>query len=110
MVHVKHFDYSILQNITEMVVSKDRNGEVIRYYNYPFTFDIETSSFYTKQNNKMACMYAWAMTINGVSVYGRTWKEFTFFMEELKLRLHLDYHNRIIIYKRECGVKHHSAF
>ena len=98
MVHVKQFDYSTLQNITEMVVSKDRNGEVIRYYNYPFTFDIESSSFYTKQNNKMACMYAWAMTINGVSVYGRTWKEFTFFMEELKLRLHLDYHNRIIIY------------
>lgn len=98
MVHIKNFDYSVLDSLQDMVVSKDRNGEVIRYYNYPFTFDIETSSFYTPTENKMACMYAWAMTINGVSVYGRTWREFQFFLEEIKLRLHLDYHNRIIVY------------
>ena len=98
MVHIKNFDYSVLDSLQDMVVSKDRNGEVIRYYNYPFTFDIETSSFYTPTENKMACMYAWAMTVNGVSVYGRTWREFQFFLEEIKLRLHLDYHNRIIIY------------
>ena len=58
MVHIKNFDYSVLDSLQDMVVSKDRNGEVIRYYNYPFTFDIETSSFYTPTENKMACMYA----------------------------------------------------
>lgn len=98
MVHVKNFDYAVLENLPDMVTSKDRAGNLIRYYNYPFTFDIETTSFLTKSSQKMSCMYIWAMTINGVSVYGRTWKQLQFFLEEIRIRLKLDYYNRIIIY------------
>lgn len=98
MVHIKNFDYSVLNNLPPMVKSKDRNGNVIRYYNCPFTFDIETTSFITSSGKKMANMYIWAMTINGVSVYGRTWKQLDFFLHEIKRILKLDYYTRIIIY------------
>jgi hypothetical protein len=92
MVHIKNFDWYELNKLTSIVKKKE-----IRYYNYPFSFDIETTSFYDGEN-KRACMYIWMMGINGTIVYGRTWNEFEWFIEELKTRLKLDHYNRIIVY------------
>lgn len=103
MIHVKDFDFTLLESLTQQVHTKNKKGDVIRYLNYPFTFDIETSSFKyklpgDKEPRKAACMYIWQMCINGFTVYGRTWQQFQWFLEELKIRLSLDYYNRMIIY------------
>ena len=92
MIHISKFNWYELDNIITEVRSKG-----VRYLNYPFSFDIETTSFKVN-DKKRACMYIWMMSINGTVVYGRTWTEFEWFLEELRIRLKLDNHRRIIIY------------
>lgn len=92
MIHIKQYDWNELEKITNVVKTRG-----IRYFNYPFSFDIETSSFKIGEE-KRACMYIWMMSINGTVVYGRTWNEFEWFIEEIRIRLKLDFFNRIIIY------------
>lgn len=91
MIHFKQFNWDSFQ-LTSIVKSKG-----IRYYNYPFSFDIETTSF-LQNGEKRSCMYIWMMSLNGITVYGRTWSEFEWFLEEIKINLNLDEYNRIIIY------------
>lgn len=103
MINVRDFDFTELESLTNMVHTKNKKGDVIRYLNYPFCFDIETTSFkYTfkgeQEPRKAACMYIWQMSVNGTIVYGRTWNQFQWFLEELQIRLKLDYYNRMIIY------------
>ena len=66
-------DYNNLNQIKKSaeIIKKNRN---VSYYNIPVSFDIETSSFYDN-NEKRACMYVWAMCINGYYYTGRTWAE-----------------------------------
>ena len=92
MIHISKYDWSELSNVTSVVKSKG-----VRYFNHPFSFDIETSSFKIGEE-KFACMYIWMMSVNGTTVYGRTWSEFEWFLEEIRIRLKLDFFNRIIIY------------
>ena len=47
----------------------------IKYYNCACSFDIETSSFYINDEER-ACMYAWAVCLNRLCIYGREWWEF----------------------------------
>lgn len=94
MIHFSNYNWDNLNNLKNIVISGSKK---IRYYNYPFAFDIETSSFY-HNNEKRACMYIWMFSINGEVVYGRTWSEFEFFLEELRIKLKLDYYNRIVVY------------
>ena len=66
----------------------------ITYYNIPASFDIETSSFRTYEDEhgqevKRACMYIWQFGLNGSVIFGRTWDEFF----EL-----LQYQNVLIVY------------
>lgn len=47
------------------------------YVSTAFSFDIETTSFYSvKYNENLACMYCWQMGLEKEVIYGRTWKEF----------------------------------
>ena len=48
----------------------------IWYWNIPASFDIETSS-YKKYGKKYATMYLWALNINGSTIVGRRWSEFS---------------------------------
>lgn len=48
----------------------------IEYIELPCSFDIETSSFYNKNNEKTAIMYIWQLQIKEYTIMGRTWKEF----------------------------------
>lgn len=95
MTHVNNYNWNELNNLTEIV--SDGKKHSTRYYNYPFGFDTETSSFKIN-NEKYACMYLWIFSINGTVIYGRTWSEFEWFIEELRIRLKLDYYTRIIVY------------
>ena len=44
-------------------------------------FDIETTNF-TKNDRNLATMYIWQLAIDDLVIYGRTWEEFTYFIEE----------------------------
>ena len=48
----------------------------IEYIELPCSFDIETSSFYNKNNEKTAIMYIWQLQIKENTIIGRTWKDF----------------------------------
>lgn len=84
------------------------------YYNLPMAFDIETCSFYEKNNviytneqindkdkrkaNKKAIMYIWQIAIDGNVIYGRTWEEFNYFIHSLYNFLDLGNNKYIIVY------------
>lgn len=69
----------------------------IRYINVPMSFDIETSSFYVG-DEKCSCMYIWQFGVNGHVCYGRTWEQFSLFMEKLSVLLGLGDKQRAVIY------------
>ena len=71
------------------------------YWNIPASFDIETSS-YKKYGRKYATMYMWALNINGSTIVGRRWSEFTSVMKEVAMRMHTD-ETRLIIYVHNLG-------
>lgn len=48
----------------------------IEYLDIVASFDIETSSFLSKNGVKHACMYSWQFGIEGDVYVGRTWDEF----------------------------------
>ena len=65
----------------------------VLFYNIPASFDIETTSFKTKDDNeedvKHACMYIWQFGLNGSVIYGRTWDQFFEFLGILQEELEL---------------------
>lgn len=73
------------------------NNKKISFYNVPAAFDIEVSSFYYN-GEKNACMYIWQFGILNWVTYGRTWEEFTNFLELLSKVLGLSEETRLIIY------------
>lgn len=47
------------------------------YVSTALSFDIETTSFYSKKyDTNLACMYIWQMGIDTNTIIGRTWEEF----------------------------------
>ena len=80
------------------VVTSKRGHSTIRYLNSANAFDIETTSFFSSSGEKRACMYLFMFCIDGTTFYGRTWVEFQWVLQELKIRYQLDYYKRMIIY------------
>lgn len=100
--------YSVqdMDNIIEQVkhrfnyirISKRRG-----FWNVPNAFDIETSSFFQSLENesepqKVAIMYVWTASIGGFIIMGRTWYEFSLFIENLVRGFKTDLDHRLIIY------------
>ena len=96
MIYFKNIDWTKIRELTDFRFATAHH-EKIRYLNYIFSFDIETSSFY-ENDEKRACMYIWMFSINDMVVYGRTWTEFSWFIEELSSVLELSYNKRIVVY------------
>lgn len=71
------------------------------YYNIPACFDIETSSYYD-YGEKKATMYVWSLCINGSTIIGRTWSEFTKIISYLSRKFDT-YKNHLIIYVHNLG-------
>jgi hypothetical protein len=102
LINVNDFDFNILKNNLQTVTTRNRDNQYIEYYNAPFAFDIETSSFYDGEN-KRACMYIFMFALNGNYVYGRTWEDFDFTLNKLREVLQLNEYRRIIIYIHNLG-------
>ncbi len=71
------------------------------YWNIPASFDIETSSYY-QMGEKYATMYLWALCINGSTIVGRTWEDFTSILSLVNQAMHTD-DTRLIIYVHNLG-------
>lgn len=70
----------------------------VHYLNIPISFDIETSSFY-EGIAKKAIMYIWTCNVNGTTFIGRTWKQFTQFLDIMSEEFGLiKYNKRCLIY------------
>lgn len=93
------------------VLKKDFKGtsKGVYYYNHPCSFDIETSSFYShdQEQTKTAIMYIWqfAIKINNKDyvVYGRTWSDFLALLIRLTFWLGLNDKKKMIIYIHNLG-------
>lgn len=66
-------------------------------YNVPAAFDIETSNFYDKDENKVALMYVWQFGIDGKVIVGRTWAEFTNLLRMLQFKLGLGQYTKLFV-------------
>lgn len=80
--------------------SRKKEGDgYVNYINISSGFDIETSSLYYNEE-KVAHMYIWAIQIgfNNDVLYGRTWEELKYLLENVKDIMGLDDKNRLIIY------------
>lgn len=90
--------------ILKIKTSKKRGKEgSIEYINYAFSFDTETSSFYSPQGEKQCCMYLWGFGYGDKCYVGRTWGEFLDLCEELHNQLNLSVERRIIVYVHNLG-------
>ena len=90
--NVKNCD-EIIQNVSCETIVKGKTT----FLNVPFSFDIETSSFYDN-GNKKAIMYIWQFAIKDNVIMGRTWNEFNTLIEKIKNILNLNKHRKIIVY------------
>ena len=78
------------------------------YYNIVAAFDIETTNLPVKTKEidlkgkrkikAMGFMYHWQLCIDNKVVFGRTWEEFTIFLNMLRNRLNLSEAYRLVIY------------
>ena len=80
----------------------------VTYYNIPCSFDIETSSFRSYENEhgneiKHACMYIWQFGLNGSVIYGRTWEEFFELLTLLQDLLQISEKKHLVIYVHNLG-------
>lgn len=91
-------------DVLQMVMSDEKTlktNKKIEYFNTPFSFDIETSSFFRstgKDDEKVAIMYEWTFGINGAVIVGRTWDEFFPMLATICEYLNLSVNKRICVY------------
>ena len=69
-----------------------------KYFNVPAALDIETSSFYNSDMEKVGIMYIWMFGIYGKVIIGRTWEELENMTRKLCEILDLGELKRLIVY------------
>lgn len=77
--------------------SKRTKDGWVKYYDIPCSFDTETTSFLV-DGEKCAYCYIWQMSIDGVTVYGRTLDEYKSFCETLSRLFQLSDNIRLVVY------------
>lgn len=95
--NVNDFDYNIKYDVIKKSKSKKE------YITTPITFDIETCTIKNdykslKEDRDIyeGFMYHWQVCVNGAVIFGRTWKQFQFFIEKLKQAYGLN-ENKILV-------------
>lgn len=68
-------------------------------------FDIESTTI--PGENRYAFMYHWQMCINGIPLYGRTWKEWENALEKLHEVYRLNENRVFVIYVHNLGFEYH---
>lgn len=99
MVHFLDFNYSKLSSLP---IVNNKNSKTKQVYNYPFSFDIETTNF-IHNGKKYATMYIWQFGIGEEVVYGRTWEDFIELIDLLNEYLNLNKNLNIICYVHNLG-------
>ena len=117
MIHFNDFNLNEFSKQAQKNLIEDENKHIY-YYNIPFTLDIETSSFKIVNGvavsndesiiykngkkldigDKCAFCYIWQMSLNGITIFGRSLEELQIFLFDLQKVLQLDEKKRIIIY------------
>lgn len=96
----QYYEPSQIETVLKKVVNRATDKISYRkkqYYNIPVAFDIETTSTYYN-GGKVAFMYAWVLNINGTSIIGRTWDEFSFCIETIHNKLYTNPERIFVIY------------
>lgn len=75
-----------------------RSNTKHKYFNVPAALDLETSSFYDKDGEKVGIMYVWMLGIYGLVIMGRIWDEFTETLNRVSEILDLNENKRLMIY------------
>ena len=70
--------------LNNSVITETKPSRKCVYLNAPCGFDIESTSTYDAQGNKIAFMYIWTLGINGYIIQGRTWQEFVTICEQIQ--------------------------
>lgn len=84
--------------LNNSVITETKTSRKCVYLNAPCGFDIETTSTYDTQGNKVAFMYIWTLGLNGHIIQGRTWQEFVTICEQIQQFYFLTDKKHIIIY------------
>ena len=86
-----------------MPTRNKKQGKVYyKVYDIPCSFDIETTSMLV-DGKKVSFMYIWQFGINGICVYGRTWDEYTRFIELIVSGLNISQDMRLYCYVHNLG-------
>lgn len=78
----------------------------VEYINIECSFDIETTSTYTKDGKKFSFMYLWGFGLgeNGDYLkYGRTWEEFIELLNYIANEMNVHINRRLVIYVHNLG-------
>lgn len=82
----------------DLIKKRDRRAKkTYEYYNVPCSFDIETSSF-MEDGQKRGIMYAWAFSICGFTIFGRTWEQYYDMLADIQRILQLSEDRRLVVY------------
>lgn len=93
---------SIVEKEKSTIKQTTRKNKHYSYINYPFSFDIESSSFYF-HDDKRVCMYAFVFCIGENIIIGRTWEEFLIIIDKLTELLEISLEKRLIVYVHNLG-------
>lgn len=88
-----------------------KNNKKVGFYNIPCSFDIETTSFYTKNNmkgDKVAITYEWTLGINWIVMIGRTWEEFIKVATQVAEHFQTNKDRRLVLYVHNLGFEFQS--
>lgn len=102
--NISDFPYTLLKNLP--IIKKAKKGE---FYNVSSAFDIETTTIEPPKHedeyiyNPYGFMYHWQFCINNMVVFGRTWEEFTLFLDNIRSTLHLNENRKLIVYVHILG-------
>lgn len=93
-------DNKLLEHYRKTKIIKHKSDE---YYNIPCAFDIETSSFYDEDGEKVAIMYHWQLQIGDYIRTGRDYTDLLSTINHISRALKLTKHRKIIIYVHNLG-------
>lgn len=107
MVHVEQYNKEkLVQYINYLNVSRETikvtKTKKGAYYELACSFDIETTSTYTQEKEKVAFMYEWTFGIEDYICYGRNWETFLELIATLKKKLKLG-SKRLCVYVHNLG-------
>lgn len=74
-----------------------RKKRRVEYVELVASFDIETTS-YEMNGRKYAWMYIWMFSIQGITIVGRTWKEYMDLSKRIHDQFHLSDSRRFVVY------------